>query len=52
MTCSFHIEIPMRLVKRLTLDFGIETSSVIEVSNQSTRPFPETIFEGHGNLAL
>ena len=44
MTCSFHIEIPMQLVKRLTIDFGIETSSIIEVSNKSTTPIPRNHF--------
>jgi len=34
--CSFHFESPHVIVKKLTRDFGIETSPVKEEHNHST----------------
>jgi hypothetical protein len=36
--CSFHLKIPMWLVKKLTHDLEIETSSLNDVHNHSTTP--------------
>jgi hypothetical protein len=36
--CSFDLENPMSLVKMLTLDFEIDTSSVNKAHNYSTTP--------------
>jgi hypothetical protein len=47
--CSFDLENPMSLVKMLTLDFEIDTSSVNKGTTIQPRPFPGTMFKRHEN---
>ena len=43
--CAFHSENPALLDKRLTYDSEIETSSVNEVHNRSTKPASVKYFQ-------